>query len=366
MSGDEQFMARALALAARGRGTVEPNPMVGAVVVRDGRVVGEGWHKFFGGPHAEIEAVAAARAAGEPIAGATIYVTLEPCCHHGKTPPCTRALIHEGVARVVAAMEDPDEQVAGKGLAELRAAGIEIVVGVCEPAARKLLAPYIKLRTRARPWVICKWAQSLDGKIATHTGHSRWISSEASRQRVHELRGQVDGVCVGVGTVLADDPLLTNRGGRGKQPTRVVLDATLRIPPTCRLLGSLDVSPVIVATRADTPPARADALAAAGAEVLMLPVVGDGMDLGALMDDLGRRQWTHLLVEGGRGALSSILSAGLADELLVFVAPLLVGGRGSLGPVDWPDVDEIGQATRLPAPEVEAVGEDVLLRYVLT
>jgi len=359
-------MSRALALARRGRGSVEPNPMVGAVIVRDGRIVGAGWHKRFGGPHAEVEAIAAAASAGEDVAGATMYVTLEPCCHHGKTRPCTEAIVAAGIARVVAAMEDPDPKVAGRGLAGLRAAGVEVVVGPMEQAARRLLAAYVKLRTQGRPWVICKWAQSLDGRIATAGGQSRWISSEASRRRVHELRGRCDGVCVGAGTVCADDPLLTNRGGAGRQPARLILDDRLVTPSDSRLLASAGQSPVIVVTVPGAAPSAADELARAGAEVLTLPAGAGGVDLGALLDELGRREWTHLLVEGGQAVLGSFIASGLADELWVFVAPRLLGGTHSLGPVGWPDADAIDEAFALPAPQVETIGPDVLLRYLLT
>jgi len=362
---DEKFMARALELARRGRGRVEPNPMVGAVLVRDGAVIGEGYHEHFGGAHAEVAALASARSAGIDPAGATMYVTLEPCCHHAKTPPCTEAIIRAGIARVVVATTDPDERVAGKGIAALRSAGVEVVVGVMAREARRLLAAYFTLRTQGRPWVICKWAQSLDGRIATFTGQSRWISSEQSRRRAHLLRGQCDGVCVGAGTVMADDPLLTNRSGAGRQPARVVLDARLEISPTCRLLGSTDVSPVIVVTPAPAPADRAGALRAAGAELLELPRADGGVELSALLAELGKREWTYLLVEGGRGVLGSFIRSGLADELMVFVAPLLVGGRRSLGPVDWEDVATIDQAMRLTTPQVERIGPDLLLRYVL-
>jgi diaminohydroxyphosphoribosylaminopyrimidine deaminase/5-amino-6-(5-phosphoribosylamino)uracil reductase len=339
--------------------------MVGAVIVRDGEIIGEGWHKQFGGPHAEVEAIAAVRAAGAEPAGATMYVTLEPCCHHGKTPPCTEAIIKAGIARVVVAMEDPDTNVAGGGLAALREAGIEAVTGVMSDEARKLLAAYVKLRTKGRPWVICKWAQSLDGKIATHTGSSKWISGEASRRRVHEIRGLCDGVCVGAGTVRADDPLLTNRGDTGGQPIRLILDGNLEISPDCRLMRSIDVGPVIIATRADAPADALEKLTRAGAEVLTLPGRQGGVDLSALLDELGRREWTYLLVEGGRGVHSSFISQGLADELLVFVAPKLIGGSGSIGPVDFEDIDTIDKALSLPRPEVEQIDDDVLLRYVI-
>ncbi|MDY7011713.1 MAG: bifunctional diaminohydroxyphosphoribosylaminopyrimidine deaminase/5-amino-6-(5-phosphoribosylamino)uracil reductase RibD [Planctomycetota bacterium] len=369
-SNEDCFMSRALVLARRGRGAVEPNPMVGAVIVREGHVIGEGWHKRFGGPHAEIEAIAAAHAAGEETAGATMYVTLEPCCRTGKTPPCTKAIIAAGVSRVVAAMEDPDANVAGGGFHDLRQADIKVVTGVMEAEVRRFLAAYIKLRTKGAPWVICKWAQSLDGKIATHKAHSKWITGAAARRRVHEIRSLCDGVCVGAGTVRADDPLLTSRdaddNAAGRQPARLILDGSATIPPDCRLIQSIDISPVIVAVREDASTDSIEALTGAGAEVLVLPAGDEGVDLSALLEELGRREWTYLLVEGGRGVHSAFLAQGLVDELLVFVAPLIIGGSGSLGPVDWTDIDTIDEAFALPKPQVEQIGDDVLLRYVLS
>ena len=358
-------MSLALEQAARGCGCVEPNPMVGAVIVRDGKVIGQGHHERFGGPHAEVEAIASARSAGADPAGATMYVSLEPCCHQGKTPPCTQAIVQAGLARVVAAMADPDPNVSGKGLAALRADGVEVSVGVGSTEARKLLAAYVKLRTTGRPWIICKWAQTLDGRIATYKRHSKWITGQDARRRAHEIRGICDGVCVGVGTVWDDDPMLTNRSGSGRRPARVVLDEALEIPTSCRLLGSVEAAPVIVVAREDASPVIANSLTQAGAEVLSLPSGDGGVDLGALLDELGRRQWTRLLVEGGRGVHGSFLRQGLVDELIVFVAPRLLGGFHSLGPVDWDDVGSIEEAMKLPAPEVEQVGPDVLLRYVL-
>jgi diaminohydroxyphosphoribosylaminopyrimidine deaminase/5-amino-6-(5-phosphoribosylamino)uracil reductase len=295
-----------------------------------------------------------------------MYVTLEPCCHQGKTPPCTDAILAAGIARVVAAMEDPDANVRGKGFAALRAGGVEVAVGVMERPARALVAAYVKLRTVARPWVICKWAQTLDGRIATWKRHSQWITGEPARRRAHELRALCDGVCVGVGTIWDDDPLLTNRSGTGRQPARVVLDGRLEISPSCRLLADTTSAPVIVATRHDASPIVGEELARKGAEVLRLPPGPGGVDLAALLNELGRRQWTYLLVEGGRAVHGSFLRQRLADELLVFVAPSLLGGWGSLGPVDFDDVDTVDQALRLPAPQVEPIGQDLLLRYVLT
>lgn len=355
-------------MARRGRGAVEPNPMVGAVIVRDGKIIGEGWHKRFGGPHAEVEAIAAA---GD-VSGATMYVTLEPCCRHGKTPPCTEAIIAAGISRVVAAMEDPDPNVAGGGFSTLRQAGIEVVTGVMEAEARQLLAAYTKLRTKGMPWVICKWAQSLDGRIATHTGSSKWITGEAARRRVHEIRSLCDGVCVGVGTVRADDPLLTARDAdgntAGEQPARLILDGSASISPDCRLIRSTDISPVIVAACEDASGQAVEALTGAGAEVLTLPRAtsrGD-VDLSALLEELGRREWTYLLVEGGRCVHSAFIAQGLADEFLVFVAPRIIGGSGSIGPVNWADVDTIDESFPLPPPHVEQIDDDILLRYVLS
>jgi len=361
-------MALALELAARGLGAVEPNPTVGAVIVRGGQELGRGWHGRFGGPHAEREALADAERAGRDVAGATMYVTLEPCSHHGKTPPCTDALIEAGIARVVVAMIDPDEQVAGRGAARLREAGIDVEVGLCEARARRLLGPYVKLRTRGRPWVICKWAQTGDGYLALPPGAGRWVSGEASRRKVHVLRGYCDGICVGVGTVLADDPLLTRRGGAGRQPTRIVLDSTLRTPPDCRLLASASAeAPVIVATTSGGPsgaPDRGAALRRAGAELLELPGCAEGVDVPALLEELGRRRWTRLLVEGGANVLGSVIGSGLADELWAFVAPATVANP----PAELPrfDLAELRERLPLPPPIEERFGPDVLLRFVLT
>ncbi len=357
-------MLQALELAAMGRGAVEPNPMVGAVIVRDGAVLGEGFHHRFGGPHAEVEAIADARRAGHNLAGATMYVTLEPCCHYGKTPPCTQAVIASGVTRVVVAMQDPDERVSGQGLAELRSAGIEVVAGVQEQSAWRLLGAYIKLRTKRRPWVICKWAQSLDGKIAPASRQSKWITGELARARAHQLRSQCQGVCVGVGTVLADDPLLTNRSGAGRQPTRLVLDARLRTPSESQLLRTAGEVPLIVATGPGASPAQADAIQRAGGEVLRLNEQAGELDLGQLLDELGRRQWTRLLVEGGQAVLRSFLRQQLADELAIFIAPCMIGSDG-LSVVDWLHAEQMSQALRLPLAETERLGPDLLLRFRL-
>jgi len=362
-------MAAALAAARRGRGAVEPNPMVGAVLVRDGAEIAVGWHGSFGGPHAEVEALAAARRAGADPAGATMYVTLEPCCHHGKTPPCTAAVIDAGVARVVVAMQDPDENVSGRGLAELAAAGIDVTTGVCEDQARALLGPYVKLRTTGRPWVICKWAQTPDGLLALPPDGERWISGSESRARVHELRGLCDGILVGAGTVEADDPLLTNRSGTGAQPVRVVLDSSLRTSPESQLVLTARGTPLLIATTAaaaaDRGPA-AETLRNAGAELLELPPAKAGIDLPALLDELGRRKWTHLLVEGGAAVLRSFIDARLADELLVFVCPHHDVPPDAAAGLPRFDIADVRKALDLPKAEEQTLGNDTLLHYVLT
>ncbi|MHC4982126.1 MAG: bifunctional diaminohydroxyphosphoribosylaminopyrimidine deaminase/5-amino-6-(5-phosphoribosylamino)uracil reductase RibD [Planctomycetota bacterium] len=363
---DEKFMRIALALASRGRGAVEPNPMVGAVIVRDGVEVARGWHKRFGGPHAEVEAIEAARQAGKRIRGATMYVTLEPCCHHAKTPPCTELLIEQGLARAVVAMTDPDRRVAGRGIESLRAAGIDVTVGVCRAEARELLAAYTKLRSEGRPWVICKWAQTADGYLSLPAGAGRWVSGEKSRAYANELRGLCDAVAVGVGALLADDPLLTNRSGRGKQPARLVLDSGLRTPLDCRLVATAGESLVIVATtRAGlaAKAAHAERLRAAGAELLEIPPSVAGLRLDALLSELGRRDWTYLLVEGGAKLLASFVYANMADEAVVFVSPRKLGRAGAALP--RLDINDVLREVPMRRMESRPFESDMMCRYVL-
>jgi diaminohydroxyphosphoribosylaminopyrimidine deaminase/5-amino-6-(5-phosphoribosylamino)uracil reductase len=351
---DERWMRRALELAEQGRGHVEPNPLVGAVVVRDGRAVGEGWHRRYGGPHAEVDAL---EAAGERARGSTLYVTLEPCCHHGKTPPCTDAVLKAEVTRVVAAMPDPFPAVSGKGVGLLRERGIEVAVGLCEDQARRLNAPYRKLLGRGRPWVHAKWAMTLDGKIATRAGDSRWISNRESRRFVHELRGRVDAVLVGIGTALADDPLLTARPPGPRTACRVVLDSRGRLPATSRLAETARETPTLVVTGSET--SGVQPLRERGCEVLALPGSAGRPDVGALLDELGRRRMTNVLVEGGAGVLGSFLDAGEVDEVHVYIAPRLAGGASALGPVGGLGVEKIAEAVRLAEWTVEDVAGDL-------
>jgi diaminohydroxyphosphoribosylaminopyrimidine deaminase/5-amino-6-(5-phosphoribosylamino)uracil reductase len=341
---DRVWMRRALELAERGRGGVEPNPLVGAVVVRDGQVVGEGWHQRFGEAHAEIHALAAA---GDGARGATLYVTLEPCCHHGKTPPCTEAVLRAGIRRVVAAMSDPFPSVAGKGADFLRQAGVLVELGLCEPEARRLNAPYLKLLATGRPWVHAKWAMSLDGKIATHSGDSRWISNETSRRRVHKLRGRMDAIVAGIGTVLADNPQLTARPPGSRTPTRVILDSQGRIPEDSHLVQTARAVPTLVAATKRLPDAKGESLQSRGCEVLIVEEHRGRVSIEALLAELGRRRFTNVLIEGGSGVFGAFLDASALDEFHLFLAPLLVGGATAPGPVGGAGIGKMADALRL-------------------
>jgi diaminohydroxyphosphoribosylaminopyrimidine deaminase/5-amino-6-(5-phosphoribosylamino)uracil reductase len=359
---DDDYMRRALELAGRGRGWVEPNPLVGAVVVRDGAVEGEGWHEKFGQAHAEVNAL---RQAGDRARRSTLYVTLEPCCHFGKTPPCTEAVQAAGVRRVVVAMLDPFPQVAGQGAARLREAGIDVEVGVGEAAAHRLNAPYLKRLRTGRPWVHAKWAMTLDGKIATRTGQSKWITSEPARARVHELRGRMDAVVIGRGTLVADDPLLTARPPGPRTATRVVLTTTgMGLPQNCRLLETIAVAPVLVVTQ-DSAVNRVSSWRTLGAEVLPLPGGPDGrVDVKSVLTELGRRGMTNVLVEGGAGILGAFADAGEIDEVHAFIAPKIMGGSAAPSPVAGMGVADLRNVLRLTDWQMEQIGEDALLHGI--
>jgi len=390
---DERHMRRALALAERGRGRVEPNPVVGCVLVRRGQIVGEGYHRNYGGPHAEVWAL---RRAGAEARGATAYVTLEPCCHYGQTPPCTEALIAAGVVRVVAAMRDLSPPVCGQGVARLKAAGIEVSAGLLETESMRMNAAYLKRKFTGRPWVILKWAQSLDGKIATRTGDSKWISGEASRAWVHRLRGRVDAIVVGVGTAIADDPLLTCRHGRPRRiATRVVLDAGLRLPVAAQLVRTARQTPTLVVTdRRLVDSQRARRLVRAGVQVMGVERCGlagsggrpgrarprglkpealrrgystqSGLDLKAMLDELGRRGMTNVMVEGGGRTLGAFHDAGLADEALVFVSPRLIGGRDAVSALAGDGPASMSELRQPAWVERRRVGDDTLYCLVFT
>jgi|SRR5579884_1127741 len=356
---DAVRMGRALELAERGRGCVEPNPLVGAVVVRDGAVVGEGWHRRYGEAHAEVNAFAEA---GEKARGATLYVTLEPCCHHGKTPPCTDAVIRAGVRRVVAAMLDPFPLVAGKGAALLRDAGIDFTSGVREAEARRLNAPYLTLIGKGRPYVHAKWAMTLDGKIATRTGDSKWISNETSRRLVHQLRGRMDATLVGVGTVLADDPQLTARPPGPRTALRIVLDSRGRMPTDAVLVRTSRETPTLAATTDAVPADRAAELARLGCEVLRLPPAENGgVSVPALLAELGRRRLTNLLIEGGGAVLGAFRDAAMIDEVHCFVASRLAGGSAAPSPMGGKGIERIADALPLSEWEVRTLDGDIYM-----
>ena len=353
MSGDRDHMRRALRLAERGRGRVSPNPMVGAVLVRDGTVVGEGAHRRFGGDHAEAEALAAAGAAAR---GATLYVTLEPCAHRGHTPPCADAVIAAGVARVVCALEDPDPRVAGRGLQRLRNAGIDVEVGLCSREAGAQNAAFLKHRRSGRPLVLLKLGQSLDGCIATRTGASRWITSEAARRHAHRWRSWVDAVAVGAGTVLADDPELTVRLVRGRDPRPLVVDGRLRVSPEARIFAA---ARPILATGATVPAARLEPFAARGVEVWTLPDDGGRIHLDELARAAGQHQITSLLIEGGRALAAAALRDRVVDEVMVYVAPTLLGdGLPAIGDLG---VERLEEAPRLEQVQTRRLGPDLLI-----
>jgi diaminohydroxyphosphoribosylaminopyrimidine deaminase/5-amino-6-(5-phosphoribosylamino)uracil reductase len=359
-------MQRAITLARRGRGRVEPNPLVGCVLAKGNRLIAEGYHRRFGGPHAEIDALAKA---GRAARGATAYITLEPCSHFGKTAPCTDALIEAGLRRVVVAMKDPFPEVAGRGIRRLRRAGLRMDVGLGRDQAAELNAPYLTLIEKKRPYVILKWAQSIDGKIATRTGDSRWISGPESRRLVHRLRARVDAVLVGIRTVLADDPQLTAREvPLRRRATRVVLDTHLRIPPRSRLVATAGEVPVLVITSAQAIRARATRAAQLrkrGVELQPCRIRRGRLDLADALHRLGQRRMTNVLVEGGGQVLGDLLDQGLADEAYVFVAPTLIGGADAVSACPGLGVARVLEARPAQRLRTARLGPDLLLHFRL-
>jgi len=353
VSDDLTYMRRALRLAERGRGAVSPNPMVGAVVVGEGAIVGEGAHRRYGEGHAETEALTAA---GHAARGATLYVTLEPCAHHGNTPPCADAVVAAGVARTVCAIEDPDPRVAGRGLQRLRQAGMDVEVGLCRSEAESQNAAFLKHRRCGCPLVTLKLGQSLDGRIATRTGASRWITSEASRRHAHRQRSYVDVIAVGAGTVLADDPQLNVRLARGRDPRPMVIDGRLRVAPEARIFGG--ERPILV-TGVSVAAARLQPFVDRGVEVWALPDTDGQIPLDTVAIAAGERQITSLLIEGGRTLAAAALRDRIVDEAMIYIAPLLIGdgiaGVGDLG------VDELGQALHLDEVRTRRLGPDLLV-----
>ena len=365
---DEQLMRRALALARHGEGRVEPNPMVGAVIAAasgngpGGGIIAEGWHAACGGPHAEVVAISAA---GTAARGGTLAVTLEPSCHHGKTPPCTAAIIAAGIARVVVGTRDPFPAVNGGGIDELRRAGVEVRIGVCETEARRLIAPFRTLVEQQRPWLVAKWAMSLDGRVATAAGESRWISSEASRGIVHQLRGRMDGILCGIGTALADDPLLTARPAGPRQPLRIVLDSLARLPLKSRLVHTAREVPVLVATGPAAPAEQLRALEAAGCEVWQCLAASPRERLESLLGELGSRRLTNVLIEGGPTVLGSLADAQAIDEVWAFIAPTIIGGAAAPSPIGGAGIASLATAASIEIEHVEQPGGDLFVRGVV-
>ena len=351
-------MRMALEEAARGRGFVEPNPMVGAVLVRDGELISVGHHARYGGPHAEAAALSAA---GDRARGATLYVTLEPCCHHGKTPPCSEAVLRAGVARVFAAHRDPFPKVAGGGLAQLREAGVQVDVGLEGEAATALNAPYLKRVLTGRPYVVAKWAMTLDGKTAAADGDSRWISSPESRSLVHEVRGRMDAVIVGVETVLADDPRLTVRPPGPRTPARVVLDSRARTPLASHLATTAREIPTIVLVGEAAGSDAVDGLRRAGCEVVQL-ADAPRPKADRVLEELGRRGMTSVLVEGGGRIVGDFLDRGCIDEVDVYVAPILEGGDHSRTAVRGLGRELMTQALRLQSVRRSFAADDVRIQ----
>jgi diaminohydroxyphosphoribosylaminopyrimidine deaminase / 5-amino-6-(5-phosphoribosylamino)uracil reductase len=359
---DRRHLARAIELAHQGRGRVSPNPLVGAVIGREEEVIAEGFHGALGGPHAEVEALAAA---GEcDLLGATLYVSLEPCCHQGRTPPCTDAIRQAGIRRVVVASDDPSEHACGRGLGILRDDGVEVVVADGELAARARLLnqPFRKRSRTGRPWVLFKSAMTLDGKVATGSGDSKWISGEASRRVAHYWRAECDAVAVGVGTALADDPQLTARvEGISRQPRRLVFDSLARLPLGSQLVTSARQVPLTVVVSRAAPRAATDALEAHGAEVVVATGENEPARVRSALNQLGSAEVGSILLEGGPHLAGAFFDAGEIDEMRLFLSPLVLGGRTARDPLEGEGVEMIADAIRAQTLECERIGDDLLI-----
>jgi len=357
---DQIWMRRALDLAARARGRTSPNPMVGAVLVKDGQLIGEGFHAYAGSDHAEV---AALRDAGPAARGATLYVSLEPCSHYGRTPPCVEQILQAGIRRVVAACEDPNPAVSGKGIAALRAAGLSVDVGVLAEEAERLNEAFFTHVRTGRPFVTLKVAASLDGKIATRTGESRWITGESARRRVHQLRNEMDAVLVGIGTVLRDDPLLTTRLEIADQrdPIRVVVDNLARLPLRAKAVNRASTAPTILAVSQMAPRTKLEALEREGVQVIVVESSPRRVSLERLIEALGKRGILSVMIEGGAEINASALREGVVDKVLVFLAPILIGGKSTPTAVGGDGIESLTQAVRLRDVRIERFDGDILV-----
>ena len=359
---DRRHLARAIELAEGGRGRVSPNPLVGAVIGRHDEILGEGFHQALGGPHAEVEAIEAA--GGRDLVGATLYVSLEPCCHQGRTPPCTEAIRAAGIERVVVASDDPSEHASGRGLGILRDEGVEVVVADGELAARARLInqPFRKHARTGRPWVLFKSAMTLDGKVATRGGDSKWISGEESRRLAHHWRAQCDAVAVGIGTALADNPQLTARiDGVIRQPRRVVFDSLGRLPLGSQLLRDARAIPLTVVVSRAAQRTSTDALATHGAEIIVATGENETARVRSALDQLGADGIGSILLEGGPHLAGTFLDAGEVDEMRLFLAPMVLGGRTARDPLEGEGVEAIADAARALTLDCEQVGDDLLV-----
>lgn len=357
MTTDEKYMQLALDLAASAKGNTNPNPLVGAVIVKDGVIVGTGLHRKAGEPHAEVHAF---RMAGEHAKGATLYVTLEPCSHYGKTPPCANLVKESAVSRVVVAMQDPNPAVAGRGIQLLRDAGIEVEVGVLEAQARRINERFIHNMLTKRPFIISKYAMTLDGKIAAHTGHSKWVTGEAAREDVHRIRHEVDGILVGVGTVLADNPSLTTRlkEDYGKNPVRIIMDSSLRTPANANVLNVEEAKTIIVCSE-NADPEKITAFEAKGVTVLPVRHESEGLVVDDMLEKLYQNGITDILVEGGSTINSSFLQQGAINKYVIYIAPKVLGGRLSLTPIAGHNPTSMDEAWDVEFASFEQVGQDL-------
>jgi diaminohydroxyphosphoribosylaminopyrimidine deaminase/5-amino-6-(5-phosphoribosylamino)uracil reductase len=356
----QKYMDLAIDLAKKGRGLVNPNPLVGAVIVKDDVIIGSGYHEKYGGLHAERQALAACT---QSAAGATLYVTLEPCCHHGKTPPCTEAIIDSKISRVVIGSSDPNPLVSGKGIEILRQQGITVITGVLEEACQELntvFFHYIKTKT---PYVLMKYAMTLDGKIATRTGKSKWITGAEARAAVHQTRNEVSGIMVGVNTVLQDDPLLTCRIEGGKNPSRIICDTHLRTPLTAQVVATARKIPTYLAT-CSRDQNKAKRFEIMGCKILAVPPAGDHLDLQELMVQLGQEGIDSILLEGGGTLNFSALKSGIVNQLQVYLAPKIFGGAAAKTPVEGPGLEDPAEAFQFTDRKIKIFGEDICLEYV--
>lgn len=356
----EEFMKRALELAEKARGNTNPNPMVGAVIVKDGRIIGEGYHKIYGGPHAEIEAFLQA---DEDVEGSDLYVTLEPCAHYGKTPPCVEAIVLKKIKRVYVAVLDPNPLVSGKGIQILRDAGIEVEIGLLKDSAKALNEIFFQYITTKRPYVIMKSAMTLDGKIATFTGASRWITGSAARTHVHEWRRRVGAIMVGIGTVLKDNPKLNVRLSQNirRHPMRIVVDSKGRLPQDALILNNLENEPLMVATTENITDEKKTLLESMGAEVVICPEKEGRVDLSYLMHELGKRKVDSVLLEGGGILNYAFLEEGLVDKVLVYIAPIIFGGKDASTPVEGKGVANPHEAFKLEIVDIHHFDDDILI-----